>query len=612
VIYKEIKLVLFSLIALFAYACAREMAPQGGKKDVTPPKIVQSIPPNGSPNFNGDKFSLKFNEFVVLNKINEQLLISPPVKEMPDFKLKGKTLTVKFKEKLKPNTTYSVFFGDALVDLTEGNPIHSFTYIFSTGDHVDSLSMNGHVVDAFTLQPEDGVMVMLYRNNNDTIPLDSLPLSVPPYYLSKTDKNGDFQLKGLAGDRYLVFALSDMNSNYFYDQPSEAIAFIDSLVEPVYIAPVKIDTTVLSDTAAVEVESEIRITSDSLKLDTIALAGDNKPGIKLFMFEQPDTVQRLMEGKLISLNTIRFVFSNPADDVSIVAENYPQRDQWHVDRWSINHDTLWWYLHEPDLTVDTLNLLVRLGNDTLDNLFISTTPKQKGVNLRKKKDEKKKKRKNILKYSTNAKGSLSPVSTLKIKFNQPIQAILSDSILLIAGEDSVYAPPFKPIDSLHLQYIIPIKLEESLKYRLLFPDSCFIDWNGYFNKKDELKFSVKKISAYGTLTINLKPEQNGNFIFQLLNKKEDVIIEHKFNNDTTFLLPYLNPGNFLMKIVFDQNNNGKWDPGKYSKKLEPEGVTYYNKVINIRANWEIEESWHFTKPDRNPPPGKASKKKTRK
>ena len=211
-----IKIILPAVLAAVVFSCAREMMPTGGKKDVKPPQIVQSVPPNGSANFTGNKFELKFNEFVVLDKINEQLLISPPVKENPDFRLKGKSLIVKFKNELKPNTTYSVYFGDAIVDLTEGNPIHSFTYLFSTGDHVDSLSMAGKVINAFDLKPADGVMVMLYRNDNDTIPFDSLPMRVPPYYLSKTDKQGNFQFSGLAGDNYLVFALKDLNNNYIF------------------------------------------------------------------------------------------------------------------------------------------------------------------------------------------------------------------------------------------------------------------------------------------------------------------------------------------------------------------------------------------------------------
>ena len=601
---------LLTIIAVIAIAvsCARESAPVGGKKDVTPPVILQSTPPNGSPGFKGNKFELKFSEFVVLDKISEQLLISPPVKQNPDFKLKGKSLVVKFKSELKSNTTYSVYFGDAIVDLTEGNPIHNYTYLFSTGDHVDSLSLMGNVVNAFNLQPADGVMVMLYRDDNDTIPLDSLPLKVPPYYLSKTDKNGDYHLFGLADDSYLVFALNDLNSNYIFDQPSEEIAFIDTVVRPMYEAPAKVDTTVVSDGSAIEIDSVTNLVSDSLMLDTIQKSEGITP-IKLFMYEQADTVQRLMEAKLTALNTIRFIFSNPADEVSINAINFSQRDQWHVNRWSKEHDTLWWYLHEADVTVDTLDLVLMNQNDTLGNVFIATKPRDKRVGSRNKK--KISKRKDVLDYSTNMNGGLAPISRLYLKFEQPIKTILNDSILFVAGEDSTYAPSFEPQDSLHLKYLFPVKLQEGLKYHLILPDSCFIDWNGYFNKAKALSFSAKEVKEFGTLTINLQPKINGTFLFQLLNKKEDVLHQIKFTSDTSILMEYLAPGNYKLKIITDKNNNVKWDPGNYAKKLEPEYVTYYGKLINIRANWELEETWQFKPDELSPAPGKSVKKKNR-
>jgi len=595
-------------LAFIIHSCARESAPIGGKKDVTPPTILKSTPPNGSPQFTGNKFELKFSEFVVLNKINEQLLISPPVKETPDFKLKGKSLIVKFKEELKPNTTYSVYFGDAIQDLTEGNPIHSYSYIFSTGDFVDSLSMKGRIVDAFNLQPTDGIMVMLYRDNNDTISLDSMPLSVPPYYLSKTDKKGSFHFIGLADDDYLVFALKDQNSNYIFDQPSEEIAFIDSLVHPSYQEPIEVDTTVINDHSPIEIDSVINLRPDSLLIDTTQQNSSDITTIDMFLFQQADTVQRLMEAKLIRRNTIRFIFTNPADEVSINAENYPQRDQWHLSNWSKEHDTLWWFLHEPDLTVDTLNLLVKYHGDTLDNLFISTKLREKRVAPRnKKKEEKTKKKKNLLKYITNMKGGISPVSKLYIEFEQPIQTVIPDSVLFIAGEDSVYGSRFIALDSLHLKYSFPAELTEGTKYQLEIPDSSFIDWNGYFNKAATLKFSAKNIKEYGTLTVNLQPDHSGKYIFQLLNKKEEIIRQHQFTSDTTYFMEYLKPGNYLLKVIFDNNNNGKWDPGVYVHKTTPEAVTYFEKAVSIRANWEIEESFSFTNYDRNPPPGKKRK-----
>ncbi|RLD89058.1 MAG: hypothetical protein DRJ09_07275 [Bacteroidetes bacterium] len=598
-----------TLIAFLTFSCAQEATPGGGKKDVTPPTVVESIPPNGSPGFTGNKFELKFSEFVVLDKINEQLLISPTVKEKPDFHLKGKKLIVKFKEALKPNTTYSVYFGDAIIDLTEGNPLHSFSYIFSTGDHVDSLSLSGKVLNAFDLQPAEKAMVMLYRHGNDTIPFDSLPLRVPPYYLSKTDKSGNFQFNGLANDDYMVFALKDLNSNYFYDQPSEEIAFIDSLVHPVFIAPPKVDTIIRQDTTEIELDMIATHVSDSIKVDTLEAKDKNNKPLLMFMFQQEDTKQRVMEAKLIGLNTIRFIFSIPAGDVSINAVNYPQRTLWHLSRWSNDKDTLWWYLNESALTVDTLNLLMMKNNDTVEQVFIPTKLREKTIRVARKKKNREvaKKKRNLLTFVTNMKRGIKPVSMLYLGFSQPITNIITDSVLFVAGDDSVYSPQFIPVDSLHLKYMFPVKLTEDTKYRLFLPDSCFIDWNGYFNKQKNIVFSTKALKAYGTLTVNLSPEQQDNYLFQFLNAQEEVIKQYHFTGDTTVLLSYLDPGNYLLKIINDKNNNRRWDAGNYLKKTEPESVTYYGKLVNVRANWELEETWKFNPFNHKTSPQKKKK-----
>ncbi len=601
------KTVFLIIVVLTAFSCAQEAMPSGGKKDVTPPSVVQSVPPNGAAGFTGNKFELKFSEFVVLDNINEQLLISPTMKEKPDFRLKGKKLIVKFKEALKPNTTYSIYFGDAIKDLTEGNPLHSYSYIFSTGDHVDSLSLSGKVVNAFDLQPAEGVMVMLYRHGNDTIPFDSLPMRVPPYYLSKTDKKGNFQFRGLADDAYLAFALKDLNSNYFYDQPTEDIAFIDSLIHPVFIAPPVLDTTVKKDTTEIEINNVATHVSDSLKIDTLKPVNQTVKSFMMYMFQQADTVQRVLEAKLTGLNTIRFIFSTDASGVSINAVNYPQRNLWHINRWSENHDTLWWYLKESALTVDTLNILLEQNSDTLEQVFIPVKFKNKTIRaVRKKKKQNKTmpEKRNLLTFTTNMKAAIRPTSALYIEFNQPVAKIITDSVLFVAGTDSVYSPQFVPMDSLHLKYRFPATLTEATKYRLLLPDSCFIDWNGYFNKQKNIGFSTKANKEYGTLTVNLSPEESGNYIFQFLNAKEDVVKQYFFTGDTSFLITYLNPGKYILKIIDDKNNNGKWDAGNYIRKIEPERVSYYAKIIDIRANWELEETWNIKKDEQNLSPAK--------
>ncbi len=219
-------------------SCANPVTPSGGPKDTEPPKFVKSEPPIFSRNFDAEKIKITFNEFIQLKDINNQVIISPPMTIMPEFKLKGKSLVIDIQDELKGNTTYNIFFGSAIVDLTENNPLENFQFIFSTGDVIDSLSIDGQVYNAFDLTPVKNVNIMLYTNNNDTIVFDSLPYFVRPYYMTKTDESGNFSLKNLADQPYKIFALSDMNGNMIYDQPSELIGFINDTIVPIYIPPI--------------------------------------------------------------------------------------------------------------------------------------------------------------------------------------------------------------------------------------------------------------------------------------------------------------------------------------------------------------------------------------
>ena len=603
IIFDKIFFILFLGIAVqFIVSCAQVGSLGGGAKDNNPPVPLEMNPPNFSANFTGNKIEIKFDEFVVLDKINEQLLISPPIKKMPDFRLKGKSLIIKFKEDLLPNTTYSMFFGDAVKDLTEGNPVHNFTYIFSTGDYVDSLGMKGSVINAFDLKPMKAVAVMLYKNNNDTIPLDSLPLRVQPYYLSKTDKQGKYFLTGLADDYYLVFALNDKNNNYIFDQPTEEIAFLDTLYHPVYIPSVLSADTILADTSlqyADTLATKDTISTNNYGKDSVAATliktGKDKP-VDLYMFLSKDTVMRVMEVKMIGLNTIRMIFSMPADSVKIKIEEKPDTAFWFAQEWSPGKDTLTWFLREKNIPVDTFDILFSYRGDTLDYAFIPLKPHDKKRNARQRKKEKEEK--HYLEFETNMKGNVKPGKTFYIKFDQPVVSVNFDSVLFVMGKDSVYSPEYSFVDSLKRKMIFPYHPEPGTDYSLLLPDSCVIDWNGYFNREKHLVFRSKEMKSYGTFTLNLHPEDTAQYVVQLLDKKEKILKQHVFQKDTTITYEYLDPGKYLVKIIFDKNKNGRWDTGDYFKKTEPENVTYFNKLLNIRANWEIEESWPFSSDDR--------------
>ena len=187
-------LLLIPCLVILLIRCANPVTPQGGPKDIRPPKAVAFEPPDLSTHFQSRKIKITFNEFIQLKDARNQIIISPPLLPKTEFSLHGKSLLIKFNDSLKANTTFSIIFGEAIADLTEGNILHNFTYVFSTGDYVDSLSLQGNIIDAFNLTPQKDIYAMLYINNNDTIPFDSLPYRVKPYYLSKTNVKGGVPL----------------------------------------------------------------------------------------------------------------------------------------------------------------------------------------------------------------------------------------------------------------------------------------------------------------------------------------------------------------------------------------------------------------------------------
>jgi len=592
--------------------------PGGGPKDEQAPQIVKYEPDNYSTNFAVDKFEIDFDEFIELDNIKQKLLVSPPMNEMPDFKAKGKTLVVKFKEELKENTTYSIFFGDAVVDITERNPLKENTYIFSTGDKVDSMSMEGKVISAIDIQAVEDIYVMLYKNNSNTIlldndnkntvPIDSLPLTVKPFYLSKTDENGQFRFNGLANEEYFIFALKDQNSNYIYDQPTEEIAFLDSLVWPVFTGlPKKIGVDSLDvntgDSLAVDSASIISLDSldlmipdsltpiqDSVNIDSLKKKKQPLKKYELVLFKDRDSTQRMLKGGLLRRNTLEFSFSLPANKLELTPSNYLSDSNWYLEKFSKRFDTITWYF--KNIPIDTLELAIMKDTDTLEYLYISLNPDSQLARARVKKKDEEEGKKIFLEWSSNAsRGNLLLNQTPEIIFNQPLQSFNTSTGSLIIGEDTTYQPQAIIADSFKMLIRLPIELAEATKYSYYFPDSTFIDWNGYFNKEIRLNFLTKTPADYGKMTMILLPEKKQAYVFQMLNGQGDVMKESYFTSDTIVSYEYISPDKYKFKIIFDDNGNRKWDSGYYPDKIQPEKILFYSNEVDVRANWEIEESW---------------------
>ncbi len=587
---RKLNTLLTGLIIIFLFGCANSITPPvGGPKDEDPPEVLETIPENGSANFTSDRFSIRFNEFVSLDNIQQSALISPPMKELPDFRIKGKTVQVKFNEDLKPNTTYSVYFGDAITDITEKNPLSNYTYIFSTGDYVDSLSLYGSVTNSFNLTPVEGVFVCLYKDNNDTIEFDSLPFLVPPYYLSKTDENGRFQFTGLSNDDFFLLGLMDQNSNFFFDQPGEEVAFLDSLVHPYFMDRPLIDTLTQDSIAEVNIENDTITIDYEAVIDSLFKEKVISKSVELFMFLTEDTIQRLLKSEVLQKNKLRFSFSQPATNVVFERFTYPLDDSLLLVEYSENNDTVYWHLNNPP--IDSLEILVTEKSDTLGYLYLKIDPSNPNIRAGRNKEVPKE----YLGWKSNISRIINPDQQLEISFSQPMVKYNNlDSTLLIYGDDTIYSPRFYFVDSNLMNRIrIPFEPVEEMQYHIYFPDSSFTNWNQLNTEEISLNLQTLPTREYGIFVMHLHPEIKQNYIIQMMDDKETVLDEKYFTNDTTIVYNYMQPMNLKFKVIYDNNGNGKWDTGNLGQRLQPERVIFFPKETATRANWEVEEDWSF-------------------
>lgn len=583
-----IRYIVVFVVAILMIRCANVVTPSGGPKDTKAPVVLVASPENYSTNFKGKSIHLTFDEFVTLNNPSSKVLISPPLNKKPTYRTSGKTLIIRFEEPLQPNTTYSFYFGDAIKDLHEGNVFKGYTYSFSTGASIDSLSLKGKVTSASALTPMEGFMVGLYSDDNDTLKLDSLPFRVKPDYITTTDKNGNFEFAGLADKEYLIFALNDNNSNLIYDLPNEEIAFSSNLVKPYFI-----DYHITKDT----------IKNDSIVNDSIAIIDSvaevkkpEYPSYELFSFIQEDSIQKLYKKELVGDGLLRFVFRYPADNVEIQAlEELP--DTFNIlPVYSMRKDTVLWY-YTP--CKDSLWISINDGVNISDTTHYSLKPRQSVSRRRRHKEEVKVRK---LEVKNNLKtNKLKPEQSLVISFNEPIVSVNQpDSIIFVENKDTIYQKPrFTQVDDYGFKYQIVNDLQPDNKYHIHIPDSVFFGIRGATNDSIKLGFSVQEESVFGNIYLNVEiPENVPQVIIELTDEKGSKILDKQIITQSQELAyEYLDPGKYKLKATLDLDANGVWSPGNFSRKLQPEKIIFYDKVLEVRANWDIDldEPWKIEK-----------------
>lgn len=537
-----------SLVALFLAGCAKITTPTGGPKDSTPPKVLKVEPADGTVRFNEKYIRIWFDEFVTVNNPNENVLISPPLTKNPDYTVKGKSLVIKFKDTLRANTTYNMVFSEAIKDFHEGNPLSYFHYGFSTGDSLDDYMIRGNILDAKTLAPAKDFYVLLYKGN-----ADSLPLTTMPNYVTKSLADGSFLLKNIAPGDYKIFALKDINSNFRFDLPNEEIAFQEAVVTAVRALP---------DTAA-----------DSLKAEL--------PLVTLMSFAGADSVQVLSRYDNPAAGVYKFPYKLRFVDFSVTPEAEALD---YFEQINATHDTVTWYLKTP--LTDTVFYYFNADNHIDTVKLIPYKEKSSGGRGRGQQTTPK-----LSVSFTNAGEYHLP---LTLRFSYPVRPTDTFSVWVYSQQqdhkDTVVYHYTVP-DTFTLQLPLPMTVTEKKSYSVMIPDSVFFGYNGLTNDTLRTQFTTKSEKDYGTLIMNYQLPDDGKQYVVTLWSNDKIVQEDVLTASKTITYPFLNPGAYRVSAFCDENRNGRWDPGDYRKKLQPETMYNFPTTINIRAYWDSEETF---------------------
>jgi hypothetical protein len=531
----EKKFLFVTTIIFFICGCANIVTPTGGEKDLIPPEIIQERPPNKSINFNSKEIRISFDEYIVLRNPLRQIIISPPLTPSPEYQIKQRTLLIKLPDSLNPNTTYTINFGNSIVDNTEGNPLPGYQYIFSTGSFIDSLFITGKVTNAFTNEPVKDVTVMLYAQQDD-----SLPYKSRPSYFARTSENGVYRISNIKANDYKIFALKDENTNYIFDQPSELIGFKKEPVNP----------------------------ADTIQQD-----------IKVFLNEPEE--QRLINTITQYPGRMVMIFNMPVGEITYAPLSGSQLPEIKYQEFSADRDTL--FIWAADTTLDSLNFVVLHNDAVLDTLLVpirrgrTQDPTQFNYTI-----------------STGRSGAMPPGDSIRINFNNPVHSI--DTSLISVLKDSLTAQQLQInyTDTNTRRVVIDFPSEENTKHHLIILPGAFTDIYGNQNDTINQQLNIRSLRDFGSLSLIFNPGDTANYLIQLIDLKGNIAREVKYENrQINFEL--LNPGEYRIKAITDENNNGRWDTGNYLRNKQPEDVLFFNETITIRANWFVDQTWNILK-----------------
>ncbi|RFZ82756.1 hypothetical protein DYU05_11325 [Mucilaginibacter terrenus] len=534
-------LLYISLVLVLA-GCAAQQRPQGGPRDLTPPKVLKATPENETRNFKSKQIRLDFDEYFKLTNQYQEISVTPAQEKQPEYNISSKSLIIDFKDTLQKNTTYVINFGKAIVDVNEGNVLKNFTYVFSTGNHIDSLSISGDVINTSTQQKEKDATVFLFPISQDSL----LFGKKKPSIFATTDTAGHFSLNNLREDTYRIYALKEVSPDKIFNNDNDLIAFLKNPI------------VVNKDTS----------------------------NIQLKLFKQSPEKFRLAERKFTPDGKMSFVFNKPVDKPALKIIYPANVDAQKIVEFSRTKDTALVYMRNMDF--DSIRVAFTNNGQPLD-----TTSLLKG--------RKESFQRNLLfTYNINRDNRLRPNADLLITASFPIESFDQSQISLTEDSAAVNYTIQKDTGSIR-RYVLKYRWRQNSKYQLIFNEGAFTNIYGDKNKRTSKAFTADKPENYSQLTIKVNvPEADKNYVVELLDANKMLLRSDVVTKNT--LLVYTNyiTGKYLVRVIYDANKNGRWDSGNVKLRAYPENIWLSPKEITLRPNWEAEEVLDIPKEQTNP------------
>lgn len=601
-----IALILLLVLALLGSCANPGSGPDGGPYDETPPRVVGMTAPQdaGRAGKKGTKIAIKFSEVVKLDNAQEKVIVSPPQMEQPEIVATGRRVNIHLLDTLRPNTTYTIDFSDAIQDATEGNPLGLFTYIFSTGETTDTMEVSGHVLNAEDLEPLKGVLVGLYPADAP----DSVFRTQPLTRVARTDASGHFSIKGVANGEYRVMCLEDIDQDFRFSLKSELIGWARSTVRTSSFSDIRYDTAWID-------------TTRWSRIDTVQYTHYLPDDVVVLGFKERGQPRHRLKENREPIDRLNFFLTAPSSERPTVeglnfdasclrlehSPGYDTLTYWICDTALVETDTLrllFTYDQSDDstglraLTTDTLELLPRVSlQRRLKQRADEQAKWEKALEKRHKRGDYSRETPppTLVKIEKRPPSKITPLDALELTFSEPLDTLLLSGVhLLLGNTDTTLTPaPFEllPRSDKLRSYTLRGEWRSGQNYRLRLDSACIVSAYGHVNGADEMRFSVQHNEDFGAVFIDI-PDADTTAVVQLLNSSGKVVRQLTAENGRADFY-YVRPDIYYYRCFLDRNGDGHWTTGDYTLQQQPEEVYYSPTRLDVKANFDFSQTWYI-------------------